>query len=98
MGEVMPLLIVGFAILVIIVIVMAKAQANRKVVMKPIDQEDMVERIKIKLTGYKAICLAQNILRANDESAEGKEGIVEIYDGNGRLFRFEIENGERREK
>lgn len=100
MGEVMPVVIAGFVILVIIAIVMAKAQLNRKAVVRPLDQEDMVERVKIHLTGELAKKLAEKLVAANDTAfSEKKMVVVDIYEpGTDRLIRFEVEKGEKPEK
>ena len=100
MGEVMPAVIAGFAILVIVAIVMAKTQLNRKAVVKPLDQEDMVERVKIRLTGELARKLAEKLVSANDAAySERKTVVVDIYEpGTDRLIRFEVEKGEKPDK
>jgi hypothetical protein len=100
MGEVMPLLIGGFVILVILVLLVAKAQFNRKVVVKPLEQEDMVERVKIHLTGELAKRLAAKLVEANNTAfSEKRLAVVDIYEpGTDRLIRFEVEKGEKPEK
>lgn len=100
MGEVMPIVVAGFVILIIIAVVMAKSQLNKKAVVKPLDQEDMVERIKIHLTGELAKTLAGKLVAANDEAyTEKKAVVVDIYESTtDRLIRFEVDKGERPEK
>ena len=100
MGEVWPLIVGGFVILTLIVITMMKYQLNRKSVVKDSDQEDMVERVKIRLTGILALKLANKLAEANIEAyTEGKTVIVDMYEpGTDRLIRFEVEKGEKPEK
>jgi hypothetical protein len=98
MGEVMPVVVAGFVILVIMVMMMAKVQFNKKVVHKPLEQEDMVERVKIHLTGFMAKSLAAKLVAANAEACASKGMVsVEIYEQvtNGRLIRFEVKDGEK---
>jgi hypothetical protein len=100
MGEVMPILVVGFVVLVVMVLIMAKAQFNRRAVVKPLEQEDMVERVKIRLTGEAAKVLAKKLVEANDMAfSEKRMVIADIYEpGTDRLIRFEVERGEKPEK
>ena len=93
MGEVMPLVIAGFIILVIIVAVIAKSQFNKKAVVKPLDQEDMVERVKIRLTGELAKNLAERLSAAGVTAHDHKTMVVvDVYEpGTDRLIRFEVE-------
>jgi Mg2+/citrate symporter len=99
MGEVMPVIIAGFVVLIIIAIVMAKSQLNKKAVVKPLDQEDMVERVKIHLTGELAKSLAAKLVAANEEAYREKRMVlVDIYEpGMDRLIRFEVDKGEKSE-
>lgn len=85
MGEVMPILVAGLIVLVVLVAVMAKTQLNRNAVVKPMDQEDMVERVKIRLTAEDIKTLSKKLALAADNN-----NVVELYDATGRLFRFEV--------
>jgi len=92
MGELMPFLICGFVVLLIVVGVIAK-NGSRKAVVKPIEQTDLVERVKIRLNHNDAFVLRTNLDHAladigNDND---KTFIVDHYEKEtDRLIRFEI--------
>lgn len=83
MGEVIPILVVGFVILFTMVIVIAKTQLNRKAVVKPMDQEDMVERLKIRLTAIQIKTLGDAVMNRTQ--------FVDTYEtGTDRMLQFHI--------
>ena len=93
MGEVMPVVVAGMVVLVLVAAVMAKTQLLRRAVVRPLDQEDMVQRVKVRLSAEQAEGLAGKLVKAAGEAREaGKKGsYVEVYEGAGRLVRFEVE-------
>ena len=96
MGEVMPIVVAGFVVLVVLGLVMAKVQLNKRAVVRPLDQEDMVERVKIRLTGELAVKLAEKLTAANATVLEDGKAIVDIYEpSTDRLIRFEVDKGEK---
>jgi hypothetical protein len=93
MSEIFPVLIVGLVLLAIVVAVMAKMQLNKKAVVKPMDQEDLVERIKMRLTADLARALARQLAEASDTALQAHQPVVvDIYEPKtDRLLRFEVE-------
>ena len=93
MGEVMPILIAGLVLMGLVVIFIAKMQLNKKAVVKPMDQEDMVERIKMRLTGETARTLSKQLAEAGETACrEHQKVVVDFYEPKtDRLLRFEVE-------
>ena len=93
MGEIMPILISGLVVLGLVVLFLARLHLNKKAVVKPMDQEDMVERIKMRLTSEIARTLSQQLADAVETSSrEHRTVVVDIYEPKtDRLLRFEVE-------
>ena len=93
MGEVMPILIAGLVVLGLIVLLLARMQLNKKAVVKPMDQEDMVERIKMRLTSELALSLSKQLAEAGaTANNEHRAVVVDIYEPKtDRLLRFEVD-------
>ena len=81
MGEIMPILIAGLVVLGLIVAFLARMQLNKKAVVKPMDQEDLVERIKMRLTGEIAQTLSRQLAEAGEKAClEHRMVVVDIYE------------------
>ncbi len=93
MSEIMPILIAGLVVLGLVVLFLARMQLNKKAVVKPMDQEDMVERIKMRLTGELAQTLSKQLAEAGETTCkERRMVVVDIYEPKtDRLLRFEVE-------
>ena len=94
MGEIIPfvavaLLVLGILVAVILLLALAIA------VIKPLDQEDMVERVKIKIDGQQALDLVESLKSTNDISfKKDRPASYEFYEKRtGRLVRIEVEHG-----
>ena len=93
MGEIMPILISGLVVLGLVVLFLARLHLNKKAVVKPMDQEDMVERIKMRLTQELAHTLSKLLAEAAETaSKENRQVVVDVYEPKtDRLLRFEVE-------
>ena len=93
MSEIMPILIAGLVVLGLMVLFLARMQLNKKAVVKPMDQEDMVERIKMHLTSELALTLSRQLAEAAATcSSEHRTVVVDIYEPKtDRLLRFEVD-------
>lgn len=91
MGEIIPYAVLALLILFVLVLSLAKI-ASRKVVVKPIEEEDMVCRVKIKITSEDAKELASKLSDAAVNSSNNSSSVmIEQYDKKSdRLLRFEI--------
>lgn len=87
MGEIIPYAVLALLILAVLVFSLAK-MASRKVVIKPIEEEDMVCRVKIKMSSEDAKLLAAKL---SDAVMSNSTVMVEQYEKESdRLLRFEI--------
>lgn len=95
MGELSPLLMVALAVLAIIMIVVGKTQLSRRGVVRPLDQEDRVTRVRMRLSGPDAKRLGNALLAAEREAyTTHRSAVVEQYEGyTERLLRFEVLTG-----
>ena len=93
MGEVMPILIAALVVLGLVVLIFARLQLNKKTVTKPMEQEDLVERIKMRLTCELAQTLSRQLAEASTTAQQNQRPVVvDIYEPKtDRLLRFEVE-------
>ena len=91
MGEIIPFLILALAVLFIIGAILMKMTFNRKVVVKPMEQEDLVERVKIPLTSKEAKVLSARLDLASDVACGSKVLVATYLDGRtDRMVEFEV--------
>ena len=93
MGELIPVLAVMAIVLVIVVSLYARKGLNLKQVVKPVEEMDMVERIKIPLNPIRTRTLMSKLTAALDEVEKSKKPtsvIVDHPDTDDRILRFDI--------
>ena len=93
MGEIIPFMILALVVLAIIGAFLMRMAFNRKVVVKPVDQEDLVDRIKIQLKDTEVTDLVGKLNAAsNNAVASGIPVLVTHYldGGTDRMVQFEV--------
>ena len=91
MGELVPILVVMAVVLVIVVSLYARKGLNLKQVVKPVEEMDMVERIKIPLNPVRTRALISKLAAAVEEAEKSKKPtsvIVDHPDTDDRIIRF----------
>lgn len=94
MGELIPVLAVMAIVLVIVVSLYARKGLNLKQVVKPVEEMDMVERIKIPLNPVRTRTLMSKLTAALEEvensKFKAKTVVVDHPDTDDRIIRFVI--------
>ena len=92
MGEVMPFVVLVLAILVVTVAAIMKMGLNKRAVVRPLSEEDMVQRIKIRLDVTEAKLLSEELAAASEEAAKSKKTVtVDRYEtATGRLMQVNV--------
>ena len=89
MREFIPVVIAILAILVVISAIYLRRSLNLHQVVKPVEDMDMVERIKIALTSTHVKKLAARLESAAEEAeCSGKPVNLDLPDTNDRIIRF----------
>lgn len=92
MGELIPLVVVLSCILVIVVAIMLKSTIRGKQVVRPINQEELVERYKINIDAIRVQVLARELENAGTKSCDEKRTVIVDYnDTEDRIIRFIID-------
>ena len=92
MGEIIPIAIGITVVLVVIVLALIKVQYSRRVVVKPLDEEELVNRVRVKISAEQAHVLAQKLdAAAAGVESGGAEALVDYNDEpSNRIIRFNI--------
>jgi hypothetical protein len=91
MGELFPIILVAAMVLIVVATLMAKASIHGKQVVRPLEQEEIVIRIKISLDSVRAQMLGQKLADAGCESWDKREIVdVDFNDSDDRIIRFTI--------
>ena len=92
MGEIMPYAILALVVLAALVFSVAKL-SSRKVVVKPPEEEDLVCRVKFKMSPHEAAEFAAKLSDAASKAAsQGAVSVDQYEKGSDRLLRVEIDS------
>ena len=94
MGEVVPVLLGLLGVLIIVVAVLSRNSMRGRLVVKRLDQEDRVERVKIHLKSDEALALSKELAEAAElAKSDRADKVIEHYEfgRDDRLIRFEID-------
>ena len=93
MGEIIPFLAMALFVLAVLGLFLLKGSFNKKVVVKPLEEEDLVERVKIPLKDTEAEELAGKLMAAAKNAVDsGIPILVTSYlEGRtDRMVQFEV--------
>ncbi len=89
MGELIPLIVVLSVVLVIVAAIMFKNTLKGKQVVRPIAEEELVERYKINIDAMRVQVLAKELEDAGRKSCdESRTVLVDYNDTEDRIIRF----------
>jgi hypothetical protein len=91
MGEIMPFLVIALIVLGALVAVMAN-NTRRKAVVQPLEEQDLVKRVKIRLSRVDALRMVTSIQSILQRDPKKGPYIFEHYEtDSGRLIHLEID-------